>query len=280
MVRGEIVRNGWHASMKCPICGTENDVLRNRCVKCNQPLAHSKDKGIGRPSGSASSGKTLSSTDVARRYKSDYSRSLNDPTEKSIDCIQELCELIMRPKISSKELVEYTIKLIFRQFHIKEISVGLRSASDGRYRYVAMEGMRANVWAEHLGLSYAKESFFDNETYKGNQISRYTKLLLAEDEPYGEGEKKTYSEHLMLVSARTSYDDSIEGDYLDVIVFGPENQILGWIETSGTWDGKLPSPKTIRTIEIFANLLGIALSRDASIAGTEPQGSDKTPKKK
>jgi len=266
--------------MKCPSCGTENDVMQNRCKKCNRPLAQSKDKGIGLTNVSASSTTTFSPTDVARRYKSEYSRASNDLTDRSIECIQEICGWIMTPKVGSKELIESTIKLIFRQFHIKEVSIGLRSASDGRYRYVAMEGMRANVWAEHLGLSYGKDTFFDNKTYKGTQISKYTKLLLAEDEPYDKGEKKTYSEHLMLSSARKAYDDSIEGDYLDILVFGPEDQVLGWIEISGTWDGKLPSTKTIKTLEVFASLLGIALSRDPSIAGTELQISDQPSQKK
>jgi hypothetical protein len=266
--------------MKCPICGTENDVKQNRCKKCNLPLAQSKDKGIGRTNGSASTATAFSPTDVARRYKNDYSRVSNDQTERSIESIQELCELIMKPKVGSKELVESVIKMIFRQFHIKEVSIGLRSASDGRYRYVAMQGMRANVWAEHTGLSYAKDTFFDNETYKGNHISKHTKLLLAEDEPYDDGEKKTYSEHLMLISARKAYDDTIEGDYLDILVFGTGDQILGWIEISGTWDGKLPSSRTIKTIETYADLLGIALSRDPSITGTELLGSDQPSKNK
>jgi hypothetical protein len=254
--------------------------MQNRCKKCNLPLAQSKDKGIGRTNVSASSATAFSPTDVARRYKSDYSRASNDLTDRSIECIQELCELIMTPKVGSKELTESIIKLIFRQFHIKEVSIGLRSASDGRFRYVAMEGMRANIWAEHVKLSYTKDVFFDSKKYKGTQVSKYTKLLLAEDEPYDDGEKKTYSEHLMLSSARKAYDDSIEGDYLDILVFGPQDQVLGWIEISGTWDGKLPSPKIIRTIEVFASLLGIALSRDPSIAGTELQGSDQPSKKK
>ncbi len=266
--------------MKCPSCGTENDVMQNRCKKCNRPLTQSSDTGTGRSNAGAASATAITPTEVARRYKSEYARASNDPTNNAIESIRELCELIMTPKVTSKVIVDATIRLIFRQFHIKEVSIGLRSAADGRYRYAAMQGMRANVWTEHLRLSYAAESFSDNKTYKGNQISKYTKLLLAEDEPYDEGEKKTYSEHLMLVSARNTYDDSIEGDYLDTLVFGPENQILGWIEISGTWDGKLPSPKTIMTLEVVAILLGIALSRDPAIAGPEPPGSDQPPKKK
>lgn len=266
--------------MKCPSCGTENDVMRNRCIKCNRPLAQSKDKGASNKDGSPSPATAISPTEVARRYKSDYSRASNDHTDRSIECIQELCEGIIAQKVGSKEICESALKLIFRQFHIKEVSIALKSASDGRYRYVAMQGMRASVWEVHRGLSYTKDSLFDSKKYKSTQVSKYTKLFLGEDEPYDDAEKKTYSEHLMLGSVRRAHDDTIEGDYLDILVFGPGDDILGYIEISGTWDGKLPNPGTIKTLEVVANLVGIVVSRDPSIVGTGLSDADQSPKKK
>ena len=254
--------------------------MQNRCKKCNRPLAQPKDKGASHKDGSASPATAISPTEVARTYKSEYSRASNDQTDRSIECIQELCERIITQKVGSKEICESALKLIFRQFHIKEVAIALRNASDGRYRYVAMQGMRANVWEVHRGLSYTKDGLFDSKKYKSTQVSKYTKLFLAEDEPYDDAEKKTYSEHLMLGSVRRAQDDSIEGDYLDIVIFGPGDDILGWIEISGTWDGKLPSPRAIKTLEVIANLVGIALSRDPSIAGTEHSGVDQPAKKK
>jgi len=254
--------------------------MQNRCKKCNRPLGQPKDKLPGQKVGSTSPAPTISPVEVARTYKSEYSRATNDQTDRSIECIQELSERVIEQKGGHRELCESALKLIFRQFHIREASIALRSASDGRYRYFAMQGMRTNVWQVHLELSYPREDLFNSKKYKCTVISRYTRLFLAEDEPYDDLEKKTYSEHLMLSSVRKVYDDSIEGDYLDITIFGPEEQILGWIEISGTWDGKLPNPRTIRTIEVFANLLGLALSRIPSIAGTELQGSDQPSKKK
>jgi hypothetical protein len=254
--------------------------MRNRCIKCNRTLAQPKDKGASHKDGGASPATAISPTEVARTYKNDYSHASNEQTDRSIECIQELCERMITQKVGSKEICESALKLIFRQFHIKEVSVALRSASDGRYRYVAMQGMRANVWEVHCGLSYTKDGLFDSKKYKSTQVSKYTRLFLAEDEPYDSAEKKTYSEHLMLGSVRRAHDDSIEGDYLDILIFGPGDFILGFIEISGTWDGKLPTPRAIKTLEIVANLVGIVVSRDPSIAGTENPGADEPPKKK
>jgi len=184
----------------------------------------------------------------------------------------------VKPKHDSRQLVDYSAKLIFKQFHIKEVAIGLRSSSDGRFRYVAMQGMRANIWAQHTGLSYGHDSFFSNSKYKGTLISKLTKLLLAEDEPYDEVEKKTYNEHLMRSSKRRTPDDSIEGDYLDTLIYGIDGGLIGWIEISGTWDDKLPSASAIRAIEIIANLMGIALSRDPAIAGMKQPDSINLPR--
>ena len=65
----------------------------------------------------------------------------------------------------------------------------------------------------------------------------------------------------MMRSKRKTSEDSIEGDYLDVLVYGPKDEILGWIEVSGTWDGKLPDAQTIRSLEVVSSVLSLAIVR-------------------
>jgi hypothetical protein len=264
--------------MKCPICETENDETQSRCRKCSSQLTAAAAKPAGVAKVTAPISAAVSPDDVARKLKMDYSRAAKDEADRYLECVQQLSGQIVKPKHESRELVDYAAKLIFKQFHIKEVAIGLRSASDGRFRYVAMQGMRANIWAEHTGLSYAHDSFFSNSKYKGTLISKFTKLLLAEDEPYDDAEKKTYSEHLMRSSKRRTPEDSIEGDYLDTLIYGIDGGLIGWIEISGTWDDKLPSARAIRAIEIIANLMGIALSRDPAIAGMKQPDSGKLPR--
>jgi len=259
--------------MKCPTCETENHVTSSRCSKCGSQLTATAAMPTSVANVTSPRSVAISPDDVARKLKTDYSHAAKDEADRYLECVQQISGQIVKPKHDSRQLVDYSAKLIFKQFHIKEVAIGLRSASDGRFRYVAMQGMRANIWAQHTGLSYSHDSFFSNSKYKGTLLSKLTKLLLAEDEPYDDAEKKTYSEHLMRSSKRRTPDDSIEGDYLDTLIYGIDGGLIGWIEISGTWDDKLPSASAIRAIEIIANLMGIALSRDPAIAGMKQPDS-------
>jgi len=248
--------------MKCPGCQKEIPAHETRCLNCGRTLDTRKAKPAvrGKPTPSGPAG--VSHEDVAKKLRLDYLHGVRDGTDRMLESIQDFCEQIRNPKLSANEMLDLAAKLIHAQFHIREISMAMKSPLDGLYRYVTMRGMRAQVWANHQGLSYTEEQLFDNAKYKGTQISNYTKLYLAEDHPYDEVEKHTYSEHLMSASVRKTLSDSIEGDYLDTVFFGPDSRILGWIECSGTWEDKLPDARMIRYIEIVASLLGFALSRN------------------
>jgi len=64
----------------------------------------------------------------------------------------------------------------------------------------------------------------------------------------------------MLQSSRKSLDGTIEGDYIDVRILGKGGALLGWIELSGTTDGKFLDVHTIKCLELLASVLGIALT--------------------
>jgi len=255
--------------MRCQNCQSENYGQQSICQACGAPLGLVKTKVAGMAKAPQKPG--VPHEDVARRLKLEYAGAIRDHTDRNLDSIQDLLEEIGRPKGDARELLESVAKLIYKQFHIREVAIGLKSP-DGLYRYVTMHGMRANVWAQHRDLAYPYDSFFDNTKYKGTVISDYTKLLMAEDMPYDEGEEHTYSEHLMQASSRKAMDDSIEGDYLDILIYGAGNELLGWIEISGTWEDKLPSARTIRCLEIVANITGMALSYRGGLPKFEMKG--------
>ena len=182
---------------------------------------------------------------------------------RGLDSVHGLIKQLMEGEPDLNELMKSTARTIYSQFNIKEVSIGLRS-SDGLYRYVAMYGLREETWAAHRELTYTAEQLLDPSSYKWTDISHHTKLFLAEDNPYAEDEAKTRTEHLMMKSKRMSAEDSIEGDYVDVFIYGPKDEILGWIETSGTWDGKLPDARTIRSLEIVSSVLALAIVHHTS----------------
>jgi len=128
---------------------------------------------------------------------------------------------------------------------------------------VAEHGMRTDIWAAHKKITYTYDDLNDPKKYRPITISHQTKLFLAEDDPYGPGESNTYSEHMMRQSKRKSATDSIEGDYIDIYIFGPQDETYGWIEISGTWDGRIPDARSIRCLEMISSVLGIAIARHA-----------------
>ena len=205
--------------------------------------------------------------EVARKLKQDYVYGSKDPSIRALDSVNTLVKHLMRDNPNLDEMLEQASKVIFTQFNIKEVSIGLKTPTDGLFRYVKMHGMRSDVWEAHKKLAYTAEQLLDPRKYKHTVISPNTRLYLAEDNPYGVDEAYTFSEHLMSVSKRKALDDSIEGDYVDVFIYGPNNDILGWIETGGTWDNKIPDARTLRCLEIVASVLGIAISRHNAAAG-------------
>jgi hypothetical protein len=179
---------------------------------------------------------------------------------RGLDSVHGLVKQVMEEEPNIEELLKTTAKSIYSQFNLKEVSIGFKS-SDGIYRYAAMYGLRDEIWAAHQKLSYTEKQLLDPERYKWTDISHHTKLFLAEDNPYTLEEALTCSEHLMMKSKRKGPEDSVEGDYLDVFIYGPKDEILGWIETSGTWDGKIPDARTIRGLEVVSSVLALAIVR-------------------
>ena len=213
--------------------------------------------------------------EVAKKLKQDYVHGTRDASIRHLDALHSLIKYLMKADPNLDEMLDQTARLVYTQFSIKEVSIALRSASDGRYRYVAEHGMRTDVWAAHNKISYTYDDINDTKKYKAVTISHHTKLYLAEDNPYGPDEGDTYSEHMMKQSKRKSAADSREGDYLDIFIYGPANETYGWIEISGTWDGKVPDAKAVRCLETISSVLGIAITRHNM--ASESEKASKTP---
>lgn len=200
--------------------------------------------------------------DVSKKLKFDYLYGSKEAVDRALSSIDELFTAARRPSTSIHDLLEQAATMIYKQLRIREVSIGLRDPKDGLYRYEVMAGMASNKWRAHGNLAYAEEDFLRNDKWRGTMISKYTKLMLAEDNPYAEGEEKTVDRQEMLTAKRHNLDDSIEGDYMDIMIPGLEDDLIGWIEISGTWASKLPDPQTIRLIELIGCTLGVLLSHN------------------
>lgn len=226
-----------------------------RIAHARTPITPSPKQGVAEHS------KDFDHQEVGRKLKQDYAHGARDASIRQLDTLHALIKYLIKADPNPTEMVEHTARLVYTQFNIKEVSVALRSPSDGLYRYVAEHGMRTDIWAAHRRIVYTYDDLNDPKKYKAVTISHHTKLYLAEDNPYGPDEGDTFSYHMMKQARRRTAVDSIEGDYLDIFIFGPQNETYGWIEISGTWDGKIPDARAIRCLEVVSSVLGIAISR-------------------
>ena len=196
---------------------------------------------------------------IKRRMWLDYQYSCSNPSN-AIDCIHELINELTDPEVDMHKFLHDAANTICTRLFIKDVTIGLRDPRDGIFRYQVMAGLEESEWEAHKKLSYSLDQLDNPTLYKFMKISKYTRLYLAEDNPYGNGEEETYSKPLMLMSKRNSLEDTIEGDYLDIYIYGKGDELEGWIEISGMNNGKFPDIQTIKVVELLASVIGIALA--------------------
>jgi hypothetical protein len=208
---------------------------------------------------------------IKKRMRLAYQYACSNPANERMDCVHNLITKLADFDIDMHKYLQEAADAICEKLGIQEITIGLRSPSDGLYRYEVMSGLSEAEWGAHKSLSYRLEDFFNSPVYKYMQISRFTRLLLAEDYPYANGEEATFEKDVMLQSKRKSLDDAIEGDYLDILIFGEGDDLLGWIEISGMKTGLFPDVESIKCLELLASVIGVALTQHgAGVAQPKP----------
>jgi len=196
---------------------------------------------------------------IKKRMRLEYQYSCSNPSN-AIDCIHELINELADPNLDMHEFLQDAASTISAKLCVKEVTIGLKDPKDGLFRYQVMAGLEESEWEAHKKLSYSLDQFDDPTIYKYMEISKYTRLFLAEDNPYRNNEDETYSKPLMLLSHRKSLEDTIEGDYLDIYIYGKRDELKGWLEISGMNNGKFPDIQTIKVVEMLASVIGIALA--------------------
>jgi hypothetical protein len=204
----------------------------------------------------------VSPKEVALRMRIDYSRGIKDATTRHLEAMSEHIWKLERSNLNLDSFMHETAELISKLFSIESVAIGVKD-HDGLYRYKAVVGLEKEVVDGFMRISYRGDELFDPKTYPSYEISRHTKLFLTEDHPYAEGEEFTYRRPGLIGMKRFSFNDSLEADYLDVLFYGHDNEVLGFIEISGTRLRKLPDAATVRWVELTAGILGAAvLSRE------------------
>jgi len=197
--------------------------------------------------------------EIARRMKFDYSRGVKDQPTRILEGISDLCRKLENQDCTLNSFMHEVADLISKQLGIASVAIAIKDRYDGKYRYPIVTGVEESIVEGFKNIAYTKEQLFDDSTFASHEISRQTRIYLAEEHPYANGEEFSYRRPQLIGMKRRSLNDSLEADYIDIFIFGPNNEVLGWIETSGTRLMKLPDIQTIRWMELLANLLGFAI---------------------
>jgi len=203
----------------------------------------------------------VNARDVAHKMKFDYSRGVKDATTKNLESVCALCGKLEQPHLDAGVLIKETADIVAKLFAIERVAIGVRDPVDKLYMYWVVVGLDDETAEGYQALTYTRDQLLNPGTYPSYEISARTRLFLAEEHPYAQGEEFTYRRPGLIGMKRRTLTDSLEADYLDFLFFDQNGDILGFIETSGTRLRKLPDTTTIKWIELVAGILGAALRK-------------------
>jgi len=209
---------------------------------------------------------------VKRGLRTSYLGARSDHTSRLIDGFSTLLARFHRHPMVMHDFVQEAASFLQRQFRLRWVMIGQRSP-DGLYRYEAMAGVRPEAWELQRTRTYRKEEFAPEVKgfFSAAEISRLTRVYLEEDNPLAEEDIAKVNRPILLKSTRRSQEDALEGDFMDTLILGSDNDMLGWIDYSGTITGKFADPMTIRWVELMSAVLGAAIS-------TQQNGSNEAQK--
>jgi len=200
---------------------------------------------------------------VKRGLRINYLGARSDQASKLIDGFASLLARFQKKPVVVNDIIQDAANYIHRQFRLRWVMIGLRDPSDGVCSYRVEAGMRHEVWEWQKKRTYKKEDFALTKAgwYNAGEISRLTRVYLEEENPLGEEDVgKIVNRPFMMKATRKSQEDTLETDFIDTLILTPDNELLGWIEYSGTIAGKFPDPMVFRWIEFIAAILAAAIS--------------------
>jgi len=200
---------------------------------------------------------------VKRRLKFDYLKIRNDPSSRTLETFSTLLSNFQRPQTTIHDLIQEATNLIQKQFRFRWTMIGLKSQSDELYRYEVQVGMRAESWARQKAKVYKITDFDMKGNYKAGEISKLSRFYPEEENPLFKEDEGVTNRPILLRGKRKTEDEALEADFIDTLILGPGDELMGWIEYGGTIAGKLPDVMTIRYIEVIAGILGAAMTAQA-----------------
>jgi len=198
----------------------------------------------------------------ASEIKRRYSPAPKDETEKIFDNLQTFFSYAQEPGRPLQSILDQAVRLIYRLFNLKEVSIAIKSEKDGLYRYVSLLGLRKDAEEAHRRIAYTYEEIWDTDKYPSIKLSRFSEFDIEDGTTLEGDELLAYNRPILLTQERKSYDEPLESDYFTVYIFGYKEELLGWIEIGDPRSGKLPERSTIKWIELICSTLGLIIQRE------------------
>jgi hypothetical protein len=197
---------------------------------------------------------------VKRRLRFDYLGARSDPTSRVLDGYVSLLTHFQRHPLIVRDMIQDTANWIHRQFRLRWCMIGLRGP-DGVYRYEVEAGMRPEAWSKQKTKVYKNTDFAPSaQNYTAGEISKLSRVYLEEENQLAGGDELVVNRPALLRARRKADDETLEADFIDTLILGPRDDLLGWIEYSGTLTGKFPDAMTIRFIEGISAILAAAIT--------------------
>jgi hypothetical protein len=200
---------------------------------------------------------------VKRKLRFDYMKARSEANFKSLDMFTTLLAHFEKPQMSLHDIIQEATQIIQKQFRLRWVMIGLKSTADGKYRYEVHSGMRDEAWKRQSSKMYKYEDFDMTDNYVAGEISKITRVYLEEDNPLPKEDEIVVNRPALLKMRRKLAEDTLEADFMDTLIVGPNNDLLGWIEYPGTLTGKFPDPLMIRYIEVAASIIAAAVHSGA-----------------
>ena len=190
-------------------------------------------------------------------------KAKNSANFRSLDIFTTLLAHFEKPQMSLHDIAQEATQIIHKQFRLRWVLIGLKSEVDGKYRYEVHTGMRDDAWKRQSTKVYRYEDFNMTKNYIAGEISQLTRVYLEEDNPLPKEDEIVVNRPALLKLRRRLAEDTLEADFIDTLIVGPNNDLLGWIEYPGTLTDKFPDPLMIRYIEVVASIIAAAIHSGA-----------------
>jgi hypothetical protein len=167
-----------------------------------------------------------------------------------VDAIEDLVSKHQKDSIGTFLLD--AAMMISRLFEFKEIAFGLKDTADGRFKYAVTLGFLPATQQAMRKIAYTSEDMTDNTNYRGIKLGRVSEFVI--DSP--EQDLRAFNRPALVHKGRSSIDEFLESDYIDIYLFGTADEMIGWLELAGPKSGKVPGADTIRWLELITSIVG------------------------